>query len=604
MQLLVLLMLAWINNIENETGEKFQVYLPVVQCENGFVRRYGESGLNEECYYLIPDGSGNYFLAGKNGSNSLILQLDPSGNILAQRTYDFTANEDFISNLMVDDVGFFNYLWSNGSTAQTITAQQPGTYAATVTDNCGSTQTDNIMLAVPPGPVVNIGFDAVEICMGESFEFSVSGFQSYLWAPAALVDCPTCPAVSVAPTTDVCISVEATNESGCTSADTVCIAIVTDTADVFQNRLICEGDSIDFYGTALSQPGMYLATDTSGNCVEIWHLTLDFYPKTQIEFLTETACPFAFDGVVTALPNGGAPPYTYEWEVDTVTTNQLSNLDVGTYSVSVTDASSCVVVDSVELGAATRPSVSSEAQAASCFGVNDGAVTFITDDPNLMFTFLSQTPSSQSSYDSLGSGGYQYFVIDTFGCKWVQFFNIDAPDKIIITLPSNIEAPSCDSVQIEASVNITPFSWNWSPVEYLSCSNCPDPIASPFTTTLYHLTVVDSIGCSAIDSIRVLVDFDGKTYIPNVFSPNDDNINDFFHVHSYCVAEVRLLRIFDRWGDKVFEASNTPPNNPLYGWDGSFRGKPMNPGLFVYYVEVELFNGTMMTFEGGVTLLR
>ncbi len=255
-------------------------------------------------------------------------------------------------------------------------------------------------------------------------------------------------------------------------------------------------------------------------------------------------------------------------------------------------------------GAVSRPLVSSVTEPVSCFGLNDGKVTFLHNDPSLKFTLLDTVPTAQSVFDNLWSGGYQYFVVDTFGCSWVQFFTIDSPEKIKVSLPASVEKSLCDSVQLTAVVSPSGITVAWIPPNYLSCTYCSNPYASPFDNTVYTLTALDSTGCYAMDSILVKVEDDSGVYLPNAFSPNDDNINDFFYVFSHCATEVRLFRIFDRWGEKLFEASNTPPNDPLYGWDGSFRGKQMNPAIFAYYLEIVLIDGRVLAFEGDVTLLR
>lgn len=499
---------------------------------------------------------------------------------------------------------FASYHWNNGSTSQTLTTTQPGTYAVTVTDSCGSTQTDEITLSQTLASAMDIGYESVELCVGDSFTFTVSGFDSYQWSPASLVDCPTCPTVTISPNVDTCFIVVGTASNGCLSADTVCVNIVTDTATTYQNLLICEGDTTNFFGTKLTQPGTYTAIDTTGNCIKVSNLTLGFFPKTSIEFTTDLACPFLFDGKITATPIGGTPPYSYAWETGTSTTNLLGGIDVGNYSVTVTDANACAVVDSVELTAAMRPSVSSEVQDASCFGINDGVLTLIADDPSLQFIFKGSPPSHQTVYDSIWPGGDQYFTVDTFGCEWVSFFFVDAPDKIVLELPNSVEADMCDSMQIMVESLTSPLTYSWSPADDLSCTDCPNPVANPFSTTTYYLTVQDSNGCTASDSIHVLINFEGKAYIPNAFSPNNDGLNDVFYVLSRCVTEVRMFRVFDRWGELVFEKSNTPPNDPLYGWNGKFRGKDMNADVFVYHIVVVLADGRTQEYKGDVTLLR
>ena len=114
----------------------------------------------------------------------------------------------------------------------------------------------------------------------------------------------------------------------------------------------------------------------------------------------------------------------------------------------------------------------------------------------------------------------------------------------------------------------------------------------------------DSNGCKARDSILVLVNFEGQAFVPNAFSPNDDGINDVFYVLGKCVSEVKLLRVFDRWGEMVFEKSNTLPNDPLYGWDGKFREKTASSDVYVYFAVVMLPDGRKIELKGDLTLLR
>lgn len=552
------------------------------------VSDFPNTGINE-CDYT--NNLNSFFI--ENNSPALDLGPDISACV-------------FDGTLLDAGQGFISYQWSNGSTSQSITVGQPGTYGVTVTDACGGTQSDEVVLYLPPNVPVDIGYDAVQICVGSSFAFVLDGsFQSYQWSPADLVSCPDCPAVTVSPSTDTCFVVQAVDVEGCQSADTICVELVTDTAFILQTARICEGDSFAFFGQNITLPGQYQNINPNGNCVDVTTLTLSYHDDPTVVFAVDPPCPLAFDGSITAMPaSGSVTPFSYTWEIDTVTTNQLTGLDVGTFALTITDGHGCTAIDSVEMQAVQRPSVSSEATPATCFGDNDGTVTFLTDDPSLRYYLLEPTPSSQTFYDSLYPGGYEYRILDTFGCVWRQYFNIDSPDRIKIELPSRVDAPFCEAAQISASTNLTPAIFAWSPADFLSCTDCPNPVASPFDPTTYYLTVSDAIGCSAMDSVRVTTDFDGRVYVPNAFSPNGDGINDYFFVQASCVEEVRLLRIFDRWGGHVFEANHTPPNIETEGWDGIFRDKDEDSNVFVYYIIVTLRDGSEIELEGGVTLLR
>ena len=105
--------------------------------------------------------------------------------------------------------------------------------------------------------------------------------------------------------------------------------------------------------------------------------------------------------------------------------------------------------------------------------------------------------------------------------------------------------------------------------------DCFDPTVSPLNTTVYSLTVIDELGCVGRDEIVVEVDADRNVYIPNVFSPNADGINDFFTpIVGSGVTNVNYMRVFDRWGQLVYEQQNFLPFDDFStGWDGKFRGK-------------------------------
>lgn len=96
-----------------------------------------------------------------------------------------------------------------------------------------------------------------------------------------------------------------------------------------------------------------------------------------------------------------------------------------------------------------------------------------------------------------------------------------------------------------------------------------------------------------------------RLYVPNAFSPNGDGLNDVLVVFANeQVVRVTNFQVYSRWGERVFEAFNILPNDFSTGWDGTFRGQPMDVGLFVYWAEVELADGSTQLLEGGVQLVR
>ena len=172
----------------------------------------------------------------------------------------------------------------------------------------------------------------------------------------------------------------------------------------------------------------------------------------------------------------------------------------------------------------------------------------------------------------------------------------NAGNNVTIDLGTSVTLSSGAST---AGTNI--ISYNWAPSgDSLSCTSCQNPVATPSTTTEYTLVIIDQTGCSDSANVTIFVDIVCKPiFIATAFSPNGDGVNDLLHVKSNCELSNFVFRIFDRWGEKVFESSD-----PNQGWDGTFRNKPVDTGVFIYTVDGFLSSGVEVKKKGNVTLLR
>ena len=130
-------------------------------------------------------------------------------------------------------------------------------------------------------------------------------------------------------------------------------------------------------------------------------------------------------------------------------------------------------------------------------------------------------------------------------------------------------------------------------------------MAQPTETTTYTLTVEDDSGCMVSDEITITVTPIAETFAPNVFSPNQDGTNDYFTIFTNgSVEQIDYLRIFDRWGNLVFERIDFPPNDPRLGWDGKFNGEFMNPAVFVFVARISSQEGGTTLLKGDVALVK
>jgi gliding motility-associated-like protein len=161
-----------------------------------------------------------------------------------------------------------------------------------------------------------------------------------------------------------------------------------------------------------------------------------------------------------------------------------------------------------------------------------------------------------------------------------------------------------DSVELKPQVSFLPDSVIWLPGVGLSCDTCLQTWAKPNQSTAYDLHIWSQEGCLVSAYVKVELSREIRIYIPNVFTPNGDVINDLFTVFAKReVAHVNKLTIFSRWGEVIWEHSNFLPDGSV-GWDGTFRGEPMSPGVFVWMCEIELIDGSRETLSGDVTLIR
>ncbi|MEK7254525.1 MAG: T9SS type B sorting domain-containing protein, partial [Bacteroidota bacterium] len=240
----------------------------------------------------------------------------------------------------------------------------------------------------------------------------------------------------------------------------------------------------------------------------------------------------------------------------------------------------------------------------TCFGFSDGSLTVQGGQGNLQFSLDGANWQADNVFDSLGAGSYEVFVQDENGCALQAEFTVNDPPQVFVQLPPDVTIEWGDTLTLQPTVLQDNLQFSWSPPDWLSCTDCQNPLAQPQDTILYVLTVADPNDCPASDSIQINVELTKAVYVPNVFTPNGDGINDGFYLFADGVAEVLLLRIFDRWGELVFEGANFPPNDERFSWDGVFRGKPMNSQVFAWYAIVGYVDGTTELLKGDLTLLR
>jgi large repetitive protein len=209
------------------------------------------------------------------------------------------------------------------------------------------------------------------------------------------------------------------------------------------------------------------------------------------------------------------------------------------------------------------------------------------------------SPTTTTTYRVVGYDGFNCFTDTAFvtvGVGQYPVVNL-GPDLL---LSSGTLHPLTSTIQHGLIVQ-----WQWSPSTDLSCTNCPLPTAYIRKDISYQVKVTNDYGCAGSDTVNIKVFCESsQVFIPNAFTPDGDGINDILMVRGKGIAMVKSFRIFNRWGQVVFEKSSFAPNDPSFGWNGKINGIVPGPDVFVYTAEVICDNGNSFIYKGNVSLLK
>ncbi len=288
----------------------------------------------------------------------------------------------------------------------------------------------------------------------------------------------------------------------------------------------------------------------------------------------------------------------------------------GTYTLVVSNgALGCSSMDTVIVTSSQElPVADISVSPISCHDSDDAfvAINSVSGGEAPYFFSLNGEPYiSTDTFPYLEPGDYELMVMDAAGCENMVSFTVRDPGTLTIDLTANLVGKNLikagESIPLVAIVSLPIDSIDliqWSHPELLDCTGCLNPVATPQETTTFIVTV-NSNGCEVSDELTIFVEDKPLVYVPNAFSPNADGTNDVFMIYAGPrVARIKSFLVFDRWGEKVYEFQDFQANDPSRGWDGSFRGNLLNQGVFVWFAEIELTDGSTKVLEGDVTLIR
>jgi gliding motility-associated-like protein len=371
-----------------------------------------------------------------------------------------------------------------------------------------------------------------------------------------------------------------------------------------------QNPSVQQYNTAGSFP-LQLIVVTINGCADTINKTVIIHPLPTTDAGSNTTDCM---GVPVQLQATGAD--TYIWSTQSTLTylsctncsNPISTpADNIKYYVQGSTSFGCKTTDSVSITVNKKFTLTVTPMSDSfCIGQSVQLIATGADN----YTWMPTTALSNSTINNPIASPDSTTTYKVVGSDNVHCFTDSASVKITVFNYPVVNAGPDINISAGASTTLTPqYSsdisiWMWTPPDGLSCTDCPNPIASPKNSTTYTITVANKGGCSAHDDVIVILPCGGTVFIPNTFSPNNDGKNDVFFPRGKDIFSIQSMRIFDRWGELVFQRVNLAPNEPTQGWDGTFNGQPASSDVYTYIIEIICNNSTISTFTGNVTLIR
>ena len=414
------------------------------------------------------------------------------------------------------------------------------------------------------------------------------------------------------------------------------------TASISGNRIVCEGDqaflNVDFQGTPpynftygkdnsfagvvsnidqdrfklpLSEEGRYQLISFSDNLCDgttNGEGSVKVKPFSADWEVSPASCSNTEDGAIHLSINDGKEPYAIQWSNNLNNDSIQTKLRSGLYAVSISDADNCSreYEIEVEAPAALQP-VSFRCEDLSVGLIN---IRASGGTPPYQYSIDGNNFEDKGIFYRLQPGeNYQLTILDEQNCKFRQDFLMPAASTKMIDIGTFIDTKLGIPESLTPTIGI-PESLikeiEWQPVDALSCNDCLLPEILTLEDLFITVRLEDVFGCTGSDKTYVRVDKKVNVFIPDAFSPNGDGRNDHLVIFAnhHQIRRIQNFVIYDRWGNQVFGQTGFSPNDPKFGWDGKYNGKPAPVGIYPYKAQAELIDGSVLTIGGQISLLR
>ena len=529
----------------------------------------------------------------------------------------------------------YGYVWSNNRSGRIVSGVPAGNYTVTVTDENACTFSMSTIITEPSPIIINLSGQNNVTCPGgfngnaTLSAFGGTGTLSYQWPNGQLTQTVT--GLNAGSHT-----ASVTDQNGCIQTFTITISegnSITITSQ--QTNVSCYGENdgiilvtssgLSLYNWSngrVGNPvnnltvGQYIltATDSRGCTVtETFNITQPDSLIAGIQQVEPVFCNGGENARLAAVAVGGTPNYVYRWSNGN---NTRLNYDIpaGTYTVTIIDNNGCRASRTFTLSDPPLLSINANSRGVRCAGEQNGQITAsatggTTFIAGYQYSLDSIQWQSGNIFNSLPGGAYTVFVRDNYGCiDTIQTFVSPADTFSILSFVADTLIEYGDTVELFATINqLQDVEFNWFNItdfEIADSLNLSITV-SHFEQHIYRFTAINPLGCVIDSTVTINVKKPRRAGAPQAFSPNQDGNNDWFYVQSTDrVKKVSSLRIFDRWGNMIFDGKDMTPNEPQEGWDGNFKGDKMASGIYSWYAELLFDDDRIEVLRGDLTLFR
>ncbi len=544
------------------------------------------------------------------------------------------------------------YQWSTGGRGPTISILRSGSYSLTLTNAPGCSYADTVEVTLSRDTVIDMGVHM--ICEGDSVAYwggylrqsgvyrdtfsTVEGCDSILRIEVVKRQLP---GFDLGADTTLCEGtmeyvldpglkavrytwqdgskervyrvhssgvywVEVEDDNGCRYRDSIRISFGKKVRTELGVLRGCEGDSIRVGGKVYKTPGVYEVTLTGARgCDSVVAFEWAYYPVLRDIIRGDS---LACEGDTVSL---SVHPELTRWSWSNGATGaQIQVTETAQIGLSGIDQNGCKVEALMEVRFLPAPILDIVSRDETCLGEEDGIIGILPPGQShgALHYELNGAALDSLTVGQLPPGRYQLRVTDAAGCSAVRWVEILPGEEVEVSLGDDIYITTGDTtLTVTASIS----SNGAAQIEWRIDGMVQTVEQDEITLSNIEgekeicVEVTDSMGCSAEDCLVIYLERSDKVFIPNVFTPNGDKINDRFVVFGMKGAvQVEALSVFDRWGEEVYRQTHLELNGGDRYWDGKHQGKDVLPGVYVYVLDYRLSTGERQRKVGTVTLVR